>query len=266
MLAPHMDQPIKLLWITQGDAGPEQSQILERLDGFSAEIVESPLEGLSLLRTSTFDVVLANFPVPDWTAEELLEEIERINSLVPVVIRDQRGTLEEAVRLTKLGAYHFFGHQLEIDELSRHLNLAAEHHRSRLLALLGENGAQEPWKKFLVGESQAIENVARIIRLIGARRSTVLITGETGTGKEMAARAIHMASGRSHLPLVAVNCNALPENLLEAELFGHVKGAFTGAVSPRIGRFEQAHRSTLFLDEIGDMPLDIQAKLLRVLQ
>jgi transcriptional regulator with GAF, ATPase, and Fis domain len=111
-----------------------------------------------------------------------------------------------------------------------------------------------------------MRQVGDVVRLIAARRSTVLITGETGTGKEMVARAIHMASGRASLPMVAVNCTALPENLLEAELFGHVRGAFTGAVNNRIGRFEQAHRSTIFLDEIGDMPIDLQAKLLRVLQ
>jgi transcriptional regulator with GAF, ATPase, and Fis domain len=111
-----------------------------------------------------------------------------------------------------------------------------------------------------------MKRTQEVIRLVGGRRSTVLITGETGTGKEMVARAIHMASSRSQMPMVAVNCNALPENLLETELFGHVKGAFTGAFQHRVGRFEQAHRGTLFLDEVGDLPLDMQAKLLRVLQ
>jgi DNA-binding NtrC family response regulator len=118
----------------------------------------------------------------------------------------------------------------------------------------------------LVGRSEAMERVIRVVRLVASRRCTVLIQGETGTGKEMVAKAIHAASNRSHLEMVAVNCNALPENLLEAELFGHVKGAFTAAVQNRIGRFEQANRSTLFLDEIGDLPMDIQVKLLRVLQ
>jgi DNA-binding NtrC family response regulator len=111
-----------------------------------------------------------------------------------------------------------------------------------------------------------MEAVAETIRLVGPRRCTVLISGETGTGKEMAARAIHAASPRSGHAMVAINCSALPEHLLEAELFGHTKGAFTGAVNLRVGRFEQAHQGTIFLDEIGDMPLELQAKLLRVLQ
>ncbi len=124
----------------------------------------------------------------------------------------------------------------------------------------------EPWRDFLVGSSVAMERTAAVIRLVGGRRSTVLITGETGTGKEMVARAIHLAGARSSGPMVTVNCSALPETLMEAELFGHVKGAFTGAFQHRVGRFEQAHRGTLFLDEVGDLPLDTQTKLLRVLQ
>jgi len=124
----------------------------------------------------------------------------------------------------------------------------------------------ENWRRFLIGRSPAMERLAEKIRLIGPKKATVLISGETGSGKEVTARAIHMAGPRAHVPMVAVNCTALPESLLEAELFGHVRGAFTGAVQGRIGRFEQANRSTLFLDEIGDMPLDTQAKLLRVLQ
>jgi DNA-binding NtrC family response regulator len=233
---------------------------------FALEHANCPPVALEYLRASAYDVVLADFPIPDWSPEEWLEEVHRTNALLPVVIRDSLATCADAVRLTKLGAYHVFDATADIEELARVLEQAVIYRRERELALFGGDLAQEPWKKFLVGESRAMREIAQVIRLIGARRSTVLITGETGTGKEVVARAIHMASNRSHLPMVAVNCHALPENLLEAELFGHVKGAFTGAIAHRIGRFEQANRSTLFLDEIGDLPLDLQAKLLRVLQ
>ncbi|HUQ90093.1 MAG TPA: sigma-54 dependent transcriptional regulator [Bryobacteraceae bacterium] len=124
----------------------------------------------------------------------------------------------------------------------------------------------ESWRRFLIGRSPATERLAEKIRLLGSKRATVLITGETGTGKEVTARAIHAAGPRAQLPMIAVNCTALPETLLEAELFGRTRGDFTGAVQSRTGRFEQANRSTLFLDEIGDMPMDTQGKLLRVLQ
>jgi DNA-binding NtrC family response regulator len=122
------------------------------------------------------------------------------------------------------------------------------------------------WRNLMVGNSEPMRHVFRLIELVGPRRCTVLISGETGTGKEAVARAIHAASNRSRLPMVMVNCAALPEHLLEAELFGHVKGAFTGAANHRVGRFEQAHGSTIFLDEIAEMPLELQAKLLRVIQ
>jgi transcriptional regulator with GAF, ATPase, and Fis domain len=130
----------------------------------------------------------------------------------------------------------------------------------------GPDSDRPDWEHLLVGRSPTIRQVVHIIGMVGCRRATVLITGETGTGKELAATALHLAGPRRHAPLVALNCSALPDQLLESELFGHVRGAFTGAIQNRVGRFEQAHRGTLFLDEIGDLPLDLQAKLLRVLQ
>jgi transcriptional regulator with PAS, ATPase and Fis domain len=126
--------------------------------------------------------------------------------------------------------------------------------------------ACEPWRQSLVGASSSMRVVCELIRLVSPRRCTVLVTGETGTGKEMVARAIHAASPRASQPMVSINCNAIPSELLEAELFGHVKGAYTGAFTNRVGRFEQANRGTLFLDEIGDLPFPLQAKLLRILQ
>src|SRR5450631_4666387 len=122
------------------------------------------------------------------------------------------------------------------------------------------------WRRLLVGASREMRQLQHIIKLVAGRRATVLITGETGTGKELGARALHLAGNRRDGPMVAVNCSALPESLMESELFGHVRGAFTGAFQSRMGRFEQAQGGTLFLDEIGDLPMDLQAKLLRVLQ
>jgi len=225
--------------------------------------VVQPAEGIERLQTSHADAVLVRLPCNDWTAEGALEQIQRIDASVPVILYDAEGTLEDAVRLTRLGAFHYMTVD-DSEQLREVLERAAEHSGARRLTWAA--GADEPWRKFLVGESQPMQQLGRVIRLVGPRRATVLISGETGAGKEMVARAIHMAGDRAHMPLVAVNCTALPENLLEAELFGHVKGAFTGAIAHRIGRFEQAHRGTLFLDEVGDLPLDIQAKLLRVLQ
>ena len=223
------------------------------------------MEAIERLKTSHADAVLVRLPCNHWTAEEALEQIQQVDASVPVILCDTEGTLADAVRLTRLGSFHYMAVE-DSEQLREVLERAAEHSRSRRLTWTEAAGANEPWQKFLVGESQPMQQLARVIRLVSPRRSTVLISGETGAGKEMVARAIHMAGDRAHMPLVAVNCTALPENLLEAELFGHVKGAFTGAIAHRIGRFEQAHRGTLFLDEVGDLPLDIQAKLLRVLQ
>jgi DNA-binding NtrC family response regulator len=202
----------------------------------------------------------------NWSTAEFLEEVQRLSPRVPVLIHDPHGTPEDAFRLGSQGAFHFFSGPLDARELARRLEAALEESRSRQLESLDRRLSAEPWSSLLVGESRAIRQVIETIRLVGARRCTVLVTGETGTGKEMAARALHLAGPRASRPLVTVNSSALPEPLLEAELFGHVKGAFTGAVGNRVGRLEQADGGTLFLDEIGDMPLDLQAKLLRVLQ
>ena len=184
---------------------------------------------------------------------------------LPVVFRDHNMTVSLAVGLTRAGAFHCFDHRDSLEQLREALDSAVEERRSLARARNTARGT-ERWRSFLIGESPAMAQVAETVKLAGPRRCTVLIGGETGTGKEMAARALHLASPRANANMVAINCSAVPENLLEAELFGHAKGAFTGAIGARVGRFEQAHKSTLFLDEIGDMPLGLQAKLLRFLQ
>ncbi len=230
------------------------------------ELAAGALEAIQAVGNCSYDAVVGESPLPGWGDEEWLEEIRRSNPQVPVIIRSLDGSTQDAVRLVKLGAYHYLGPGHSTADIARVLEDALRERRARALAIEGAGPDSEPWRRLLIGESRPMKNIQQIIRMIAPRRSTILITGETGTGKEMVARAIHMASGRGNLPMVAMNCNALPEALLEAELFGHVKGAFTGAISQRLGRFEQAHHSTLFLDEIGDMPFDLQAKLLRVIQ
>jgi DNA-binding NtrC family response regulator len=225
--------------------------------------LDSAAEAFEQLKSSSVDAVVIEDPclgnTHDITIEDLLEALVEINRNVPIVVCDQAASVADIVRYIRLGAHDVVSAGSDAAAI---IEAAAEFHRSQRAA----DSSNEPWRKHLVGSSRAIMRTIEIIRLVGSRRSSVLITGETGTGKEMVARAIHLASPRAQQPLVAVNCNALPENLLEAELFGHVKGAFTGAIQHRVGRFEQAHKGTLFLDEVGDLPLDMQTKLLRFLQ
>jgi DNA-binding NtrC family response regulator len=258
---------MRVLWASSDDSGaaPEESRSLTADCGCSVETAFGAFEAIEAIRSCAYDAVVGEFPMPGWTDEEWLEEIRRIDPNLPVIIRCAHGSCHDAVRLTKLGAYHFLG-EGSTGETVRIIEEALEQHRIKRIALDSRLSDTEPWKQLMVGESRPMKNIGRIVQMVAPRRSTVLITGETGTGKEIVARSIHMASGRGQSPLIAVNCNALPEALLEGELFGHVKGAFTGAISNRIGRFEQANHSTLFLDEIGDMPLDLQSKLLRVIQ
>lgn len=255
--------PARVLVIGSFRDGLRSASVAAALAPMEVEFAGSGEEALALLASCRFEAAVACLPLAEWSGAELLEEIQRADARTPVIVVDACATLAEAVRLTRLGAWHYLSGEASPAEVAAIVEAAIEFRRDREAV---PEAPAEPWRRFLVGESRAMQQVQEVIRLVGPRRSTVLITGETGTGKEVVARAIHSASPRAHLPMVAVNCTALPENLLEAELFGHVKGAFTGAITNRIGRFEQAHRSTIFLDEISEMPLELQAKLLRVLQ
>ena len=211
-------------------------------------------------------VLLAPLDIEDPTPIQFLEEVHQITPRLPVLFVASDSQPSSALILTsqelvRRGAHGVITAEMDGPTVARTIDLARNLSRPLL-----RPPAIETWRQHLVGSSRPMQQVADTIRLVGPRRATVLITGESGTGKEMAARALHLASTRAHLPMVAINCNAIPETLLEAELFGHTKGAFTGAQNARAGRFEQAHQSTLFLDEIGDLPLDLQTKLLRALQ
>jgi DNA-binding NtrC family response regulator len=214
-----------------------------------------------------YDVLVTGRQVRGLRLEQMLEGALRSRPNLPVVMVAEPPDYAEAVRLARLGVSEYIpwepgqpgSTQYALNRLRHALESAAER---RPAARDGDgDGVPE-----LVGRSEAIRAVARLVRLIAPRRATVLITGRTGSGKELVARAIHAASARAGRPLVMVNCGAIPENLIEAEFFGHVKGAFTGAVAHRVGRFEQADGGGIFLDEIGEMPFDLQSKLLRVLQ
>jgi DNA-binding NtrC family response regulator len=226
-------------------------------------IAGSMEEALELLRRQDFDVVLLGLPLANCaSAANLLEDLQRAQPGTPVVLHAPQATATEVVRLLRLGAFHVYSQ----GDATSLLFLAANSKWAQETGPVSVESESAPWSRFLIGDSRPMQQVAQQIRLVAPRRSTVLISGETGTGKELLARSIHAASGRNRSSLVAVNCSALPEALLEAELFGHVKGAFTGAIGQRIGRFEDANHGTLFLDEIGDMPFSLQAKLLRVIQ
>ncbi len=254
-----------LLILSGLESGADRLRYIQTLPEFNVTAILQLERVHAAVQNEAPDCVLVD-GVPRDHKLAVLEAIHHANPTLPVVFHSEKMTAGLAVKLVREGACNCFDAHEPIDEIHRALKSAAAQKRSRERAIREAREAKEPWRAILVGESRAMETVAETIRLIGNRRCTVLIGGETGTGKEIAARALHAASHRRHRQMVAVNCSALPENLLEAELFGHTRGAFTGAASARVGRFEQANKSTIFLDEIGDMPIDLQAKLLRVLQ
>ncbi|PYS10188.1 MAG: hypothetical protein DMG17_25325, partial [Acidobacteria bacterium] len=237
------------------------------LDGFEVDQAGSAEEAAEKLSQTAYDVLITDHNLPGKTGVELLEEsLVRYPEIIGIIITGY-GTIETAVNAIKKGAYNYLTKPFKLVELpvmvrkglkERHLRFENQYLRKQLDERYGFDN--------IIGTGRGMKRIFELVETIAGLTSTVLIQGETGTGKELIAKAIHFNSQRKDQKMVSINCGAIPENLLESELFGHVKGAFTGAVQTRIGRFEQANGGTIFLDEIGNMPLALQVKLLRVLQ
>jgi two-component system nitrogen regulation response regulator NtrX len=234
-----------------------------RLAGHEATVCDNAGRALELLRADGFDLILSDVVMPGKSGLELLEDLKKAGVKTPIVLISGQANIEMAVRATKLGALDFLEKPLSTDKL-----LVTVENALRLSRLEDENRElrQRLGKHELIGSGAAMERLLAQIERVAASETRVCILGETGTGKELVARAIHEKSGRRENAFVTLNCAAVPAELIESELFGHEKGAFTGAAAKHAGKFEQADGGTLFLDEIGDMPVAMQAKLLRVLE
>jgi two-component system NtrC family response regulator len=235
--------------------------------GYDVLEASSGSEGIRKAHDNIIDIVLTDYKMPDKNGLEVLQEIRKNNPETSVVIITAFGTIEDAVKALKEGAYDYLTKPIDLDELDLLIKRISE--RQQLISenrMLKEQLSDRYKLSGIIAVSEKMEEVLSVASRVADSKATVLISGESGTGKELLAKAIHFASPRKNKAFVAVNCAALSENLLESELFGHEKGAFTGADKQRAGRFETADGGTIFLDEIGDLPLSTQVKLLRVLQ
>ncbi len=242
-------------------------QILTRKMGLGCEAATGADAALAAFRAERSDLVVTDLKMPGKTGLEFLGELRAIDAEVPVIVLTAHGTVPTAVEAMKLGALDYLQKPFDVDALEAVIRRALELSRFRLEHRFLRAQADAP-ERFgeLIGTSPAMLAVFDLARQVAPTKSAVLITGETGTGKELVARAIHHFGPRREKLFVALNCTAIPADLLESELFGHVRGAFSGAQADRVGRFQAADEGTLFLDEIGDMDVRLQAKLLRVLE
>ncbi len=239
-------------------------QRLLEVEGYEVDAAADATQGLAAAQKGDFQVVVTDWKLPDGSGMEIIKQLRSSRPQLPVILMTGYDTPEAAIEATKLGAYDYIRKPPEPPEF---LDLVAKAvANSRLMSEPVEMGQARLAKDAIIGSSRVMREVYKQIGRMAAMPVTVLIRGETGTGKELVARALYQHSNRAGQPFIEVNCVAIPENLLESELFGHEAGAFTDAKTRRIGRFEQAQRGTIFLDEIGDMSLNTQAKLLRVLQ
>ncbi|MFP4416702.1 MAG: sigma-54-dependent transcriptional regulator [Chitinispirillaceae bacterium] len=239
-------------------------EILER-KGLQVESCSNGHQALEVFQNESYDLVISDIKMPGMSGIELLEKIKKIDEDIPFVVITAFGAVDLAVEAMKKGAYDFIQKsmnlldqvELNVERTLRYRNLVTENKRLK-------TALRDKWN--YIGATRSIKEIKELVATVAQSRSTVLISGESGTGKELIARSIHYLSPRQAGPFVKVNCAALPEGLIESELFGHEKGAFTGALRSRAGMFERASGGTFLLDEIGEMPIHVQAKLLRVLQ
>ena len=259
-----MSSAAKILLIEDDDGIREALQRVLAEEGHSVAVDTRGDEGLARATRERFNVVITDLRLPGLNGLDLVRELHAVKPRLPIILVTAYGTTETAIEATKLGAYDYVLKPFDVPELIELVRKAADSNRimSEPVAL-GEAGAAQD---ALLGRSAAMQAIYKEIGRVASKPVNVLIRGETGTGKELIARAIYQHSDRAGAPFIAINCAAIPETLLESELFGHERGAFTGAEARRIGRFEQANGGTLFLDEIGDMTLGTQVKLMRVLQ
>jgi DNA-binding NtrC family response regulator len=262
-----MNEPRKRVLVVDDELGVRESVRILLSEGYEVATVASGDLALEAIQRERPHLVLLDIIMPGMDGMELLERVRVSDPGLPVVILTATKTVKTAVAAMKLGAFDYLQKPFDVDELRLIVERATrtaelEEEVKRLRHELRSQGAL----RSIVGKAQQMQSVLRTIRTVAPLKTTVLITGESGTGKELVARALHAESNRAEDPWVVLNCAAIPESLLESELFGHERGAFTDAHARKIGLFEQAHRGTIFLDEIGEMSINLQAKLLRVLE
>jgi DNA-binding NtrC family response regulator len=235
--------------------------------GYQVTAVSDGTAGIQAVKDSPVHLVITDLRLPGMDGLEVVEQVLHLDAEIACIVMTGYGTIESAVQAMKAGAYDFVTKPLDLEAVSIVMKKALELKRLRQENVLLRKSVRDKFRlEHLIGTSDAMRTAHDFIEKVADSDSTVLILGESGTGKELVARMLHFNSMRRDRPLVAVNCGAIPENLLESELFGHEKGAFTGALNARMGRFEMAHGGTIFLDEIAELTLPLQVKLLRVLQ
>jgi len=259
--------PRRILIVDDEESFRNVLTVILRKEGYEVEGAANGEEGLNKISTAAFDHILCDIRMPQMDGLEFLQESKKTGVDAPIIMMSAFGTIDTAIEAMKSGAYDYISKPFKPDEIILTLKKAEEREKLRKEnELLRREIKREYSFENIVSKNEKMNKIFEIIRKVAPYKSTILITGESGTGKELVARAIHYNSDRSKMFFVPVNCGAIPENLLESELFGHVKGAFTDAIRTKKGLFEEADGGTIFLDEIGELPTQLQVKLLRVLQ